>query len=287
MSSRQVRCLIESQAGCGEAPLWDPATGLLWWVDISGERIHCHNPSTNNNQSYATPYLISALVLAPTGLLVATAKGIARFDTMSGQLSHPLHHPEPNCASNRMNDMAVAPDGSLWVGTMHKEAVRASGALYRYGPNGAETLMSDTTISNGLGWSPNANTLYFIDSIPGTLHARTNGTWRIVREFADYPGKPDGLAVDEDGILWIALCGGGKIVGMTPEGVIIDSITLPCNLVTSCAFGGHDLKTLFITTATFDMSAQEMAANRLAGGLFCVNMDVRGQQSTKVRWPEL
>lgn len=255
-------------------------------MDISGQRIHCHNPVTDENQSYPTPCLVSALVLAPTGLLVATAKGIARFDTESCQLSQPLHHPEPDIADNRMNDMAVAPDGSLWVGTMHNDAASASGALYRYGPSGVETLMTGTTISNGLGWSPDAKTLYFVDSIPGVLHARTNDQWNVVRAFDDYSGKPDGLAVDEEGMVWIALCGGSQILGMTPDGDIIDSITLPCTLVTSCAFGGHDLKTLFITTGTFDMSAEEMAANRLAGGLFCVPMDVPGQQSEQARWPE-
>lgn len=231
------------------------------------------------------PYLISAVALAPTGLLVATAKGIAQFDTNSSQLSHPKHHPEPNTPSNRMNDMAVAPDGSLWVGTMHKEAAHATGALYRFGVNGVEVMMSDTTISNGLGWSPDARTLYFIDTIPGTLYARTDSKWKVIREFSDCPGKPDGLAVDEDGTLWIALCGGSQIIGMTPDGKIVDTITLPCTLVTSCAFGGHDLKTLFITTGTYDMSSQERAANPQAGGLFSVNMEVRGQPSKKVRWP--
>ena len=287
MGSRQVTCLFEAQAGCGEGPVWEPNSGLLWWVDISGNAIHRYNPNINSNQRYATPYLVSALALAPKALLVATAKGIARFETSNGQLSQPLNHPEPTITNNRMNDMAVAPDGALWVGTMHTDAAHACGALYRYGPTGVEIAMSGTTISNGLGWSPDASTLYFIDSIPGTLHARTNNKWHVVRQFDDYPGKPDGLAIDENGTLWVALCGGSQIVGMTPDGNIIDSITLPCSLVTNCAFGGHDLKTLYITTGTFDMSEQEIAANRQAGGLFSVNMDVPGQQSVQARWPAL
>lgn len=284
MGKWQVRCLVEAQAGCGEGPVWDGQTGLLWWVDISGERIHAYDPTTKINRSFEAPYLVSSLVLAPAGLLVATAKGIARFDTKTGALTT-LHDPEPDIEGNRLNDMAVAPDGTLWAGTMCEGAAGATGALYRYGPGGVEAKMTGTTISNGLGWSPDGERLYFIDSVPGTLHVREGESWRVVKHFDGRTGKPDGLAVDSKGTLWIAICDRGQIIGMTCDGKIIDSITMPCETVTSCAFGGHDLKTLYVTTGTFSMSEAEKAANPQAGGLFATEMDVPGQASFEARWP--
>lgn len=280
----QITCVHEAHAGCGEGPVWDHRSGMLWWVDIAGEAIYAHDPSTQRNQRFQAPYLISSLVLAPDGLLVATAKGIARLNQSTGEIT-PFADPEPNIAGNRLNDIIAAPDGALWAGTMSEGAKGPTGALYRYGDDGLQTMMTGTTISNGLGWSPDGQTLYFIDSVPGILYARQDGTWRELRRFDTSTGKPDGMCVDSTGMLWIAICDQGAVIGMTPDGIITHRIEMPCQIVTSCAFGGSDLKTLFVTTGTFSMTAEEKAANPLAGGLFAINLETAGLQSFEARWP--
>jgi sugar lactone lactonase YvrE len=278
-------CVDQAAAGCGEGPLWDPVRECLWWVDIAKRALHRFDPVIGNSRKVAMPWLISALALAEDdGLLIATAKGIGRVDPDTGQIDI-LHNPEPSISGNRLNDMLAAPDGALWIGTMSEGAKGATGALYRYGPEGVTTEMTGTTISNGLDWSPDGQRLYFIDSVPGVVHLRENGAWRVLRRFDEATGKPDGMTVDRDGTLWLAICDRGRVLAMTPEGEVSGEIALPCDIVTNCVFGGPDLKTLFVTTGTFSMSDAERIANPLAGGLFAVGMSVPGKPTARVNWP--
>ncbi|WP_417522867.1 SMP-30/gluconolactonase/LRE family protein [Marinovum sp.] len=270
------RCVDAAKAGCGEGLLWDPGRGRLWWVDISGEALHGHDPVTGAASRTALPCLISALALDRDGqLLIATARGLGIVTPETGEIKV-LHDPEPEIAGNRLNDMIAAPDGALWVGTMSEGAKGPTGALYRYDREGPQVMMRGTTISNGLAWSPDGSRLYFIDSVPGVLHLREHGTWRALRHFDESTGKPDGLTVDAEGTLWVAICDRGRVLGMSPEGEVVAQIDLPCEIVTNCCFGGADLKTLYITTGTFSMTEAEKAANPLAGGLFAVEMEVPG-----------
>ncbi|SIN76265.1 SMP-30/gluconolactonase/LRE family protein [Vannielia litorea] len=285
MSKRAVDCVWEARAGCGEGPIWDHRTRQLWWVDISGEKIHAFAPHSGEKSSFDAPCLISSIALgAGGGLLIASARGICAFDARTGTLT-PLHDPEPGLSGNRLNDMIAGPDGRLWAGTMSEGAKRSSGALYCYDAKGPVHEMTGTTISNGLGWSPDGARLYFIDSVPGVLHVCESGSWRELLVFDDTLGKPDGMTVDAEGVLWVAICDRGKVVGLSPEGKLLETIDIPCQIVTSCAFGGSDLRTLYVTTGTFSMSAEEKAANPLAGGLFAVRMDTPGVEGFEARWP--
>lgn len=287
LNDHKVRAVCDKQAGCGEGPVWDERTGRMWWVDISRKCIHSHDPESGRNDCYDAPCLVSSLVLAPSGLLIATEHGISHLNTTDVIVSPPVHNPEPNLPDNRLNDMAVAPDGSLWAGTMNNDAVSTTGSLYQYQDGGVQRMMSGLMISNGIGWSVDYSCLYFIDSGPGVVHALQHGTWRVLKQFTQEEGKPDGLAVDGDDTLWIALCGGGKVIGLSPSGEVIDTIPMPCHLVTSCAFGAKDLKTLFITTATYDMDDAQISENPLAGRLFSVEMKTPGQSSNVALWPAL
>ncbi|MGY3439793.1 MULTISPECIES: SMP-30/gluconolactonase/LRE family protein [unclassified Marinovum] len=269
-------CVDAAKAGCGEGLLWDAGRGRLWWVDISGEALHGFDPETGSATRTPLPYLISALALRHDGqLLIATARGLGIVTPETGEIEI-LHDPEPDTPGNRLNDMIAGPDGALWVGTMSEGAKGPTGALYRYGAAGPEVQMKGTTISNGLGWSPDGERLYFVDSVPGVLQVREGGAWRVLRAFDDSTGKPDGLTVDAEGTLWVAICDRGRVLGMRPDGEIIAQIDLPCEIVTNCCFGGADLKTLYVTTGTFSMTEAEKAANPLAGGLFAVEMEVPG-----------
>ena len=279
-------CVDAAKAGCGEGLLWDESRGLVWWVDIAKEALHSYDPVTKRATRVAMPYLISALALDQNGdLLIATAQGLGRVDPVCGTITV-LHDPEPDVAGNRLNDMLAGPDGALWVGTMSEGAKGPTGALYRYRDGQPEMMMTGCTISNGLAFSPDGARMYFIDSVPGVLHVREDSAWRVLRRFDDSTGKPDGLTVDANGTLWIAICDRGQVIGMTPEGEITRRIDLPCEIVTNCTFGGADLKTLFVTTGTFSMSEEEKAANPKAGGLFAIEMEVAGMRPYRVHWPE-
>lgn len=280
----QPICVDKARAGCGEGILWDDRAGLLRWIDISGRRLHAHDPATGRNTSIAMPCLISALALHRDGrLLIATADGLGTVDPDTGRIE-PESHPEPSVPGNRLNDMVAGPDGTLWLGTMSEGAKGATGSLYRAGPDGWETMLSGTTISNGMDFSPDGKRLYFIDSVPGSLRCFENGRWRMIRVFEADIGRPDGMCVDRDGNLWIAICDRGQVIGMTPEGVVFHRIDLPCEIVTNCAFGGRGLATLFVTTGTFSMTEAEKAQNPEAGGLFAIGMPVRGKPAHRAAW---
>ncbi len=281
----QVDCVVPAKALCGEGLLWDPQIERLWWVDIAAEMLHCFDPAKDLATSVAMPCLISALALHKRGLLIASARGLGIVDPQAGTIAI-LDDPEPDMQGNRLNDIIAGPHGTLWAGTMSEGAKGSTGALYRYEASGATQIRSGTTISNGLGWSPDGGTLYFIDSVPGTLHAYDGSGWRLIRSFDDTTGKPDGMTVDTDGTLWIAICDRGQVIGMTPEGEITAQIDVPCEIVTNCTFGGVDMKTLYITTGTFSMSAAERASNPLAGGLFAVPMTTPGLPPYTAAWPD-
>lgn len=279
------RCVDAAKAGCGEGLLWDAGRERLWWVDISGEALHGYNPVTGSATCTALPYLISALALRADGqLLVATARGLGIVTPESGEIVV-LHDPEPEMPGNRLNDMIAGPDGALWVGAMSEGAKGPTGTLYRYDREGPQAMMRGTTISNGLAWSPDGSRLYFIDSVPGVLHLFENGGWRKLRCFDESTGKPDGLTVDSEGTLWVAICDRGRVLGISPTGEVVAQIDLPCETVTNCCFGGTDLRTLYITTGTFRMTEDEKAANPLAGGLFAVAMEVPGLLPHAAHWP--
>lgn len=278
-------CVDAAKAGCGEGLLWDPDENCLWWIDIAGKTLHRFDPDQGATVPRPMPYLVSALARRADGdLLIATARGIGRLNRKTGDIEI-LHDPEPDIDGNRLNDIAVAPDGRLWAGTMSEGAKGATGALYRYGPDGAQPMMTGTTISNGLDWSPDGNHLYFIDSVPGVLYVLEGGAWRVLKTFDASLGKPDGLTVDSGGTIWIAICDRGRVLGLTPEGELSAEIILPCEIVTNCTFGGLDLKTLYITTGTFSLSESEKSANPQAGGLFALEMEVAGRVPVGALWP--
>ncbi|SFR52529.1 Sugar lactone lactonase YvrE [Yoonia tamlensis] len=279
-------CVDPVNALCGEGLLWDQMRSCLWWVDITAARLHSYTPATGEKTATQLPYLISGLALHETGdLLIATINGLGTVDPASGAITI-LHDPEPDHPGNRLNDMAASPDGDLWVGSMSEGVKGPTGALYRYDSTGCSTQMTGTTLSNGLDWSPDGKTLYFIDSVPGVLHKFTDGQWSVLARFDAQTGCPDGLCVDQAGTLWIAICDRGQVIGMTPKGDIIETITLPCTIVTNCAFGGADLRTLFVTTGNYALSPAERKANPQAGNLYAIPMETPGRAPFLARWPQ-
>jgi sugar lactone lactonase YvrE len=197
-----------------------------------------------------------------------------------------LCDPELDRPGNRFNDGKCDPWGHFWAGTMAYDFEPLAGALWRLdGDKGITRQRSQLTISNGLAWSHDRGTLYLIDSptlnvmaFPLTSAGEIAGEPTICLQIPkDWDAVPDGMCIDAEGMLWIALFGGGCVTRWDPlHGRLLDRLTLPCRQVTSCCFGGPNLDQLFVTTARREMDAAELKAEPLAGGLFQADVGVKG-----------
>ena len=208
-------------------------------------------------------------------LFVASQDGIAELDFVSGRLE-PFVDPEADIPENRLNDAKVDAAGAIWVGSMRLDASRPGGSLYRIGKDGrVDCMESGLTVSNGMGWSPDGRTFYFVDTIPGHIYAYdcdpAAGRLSNRRVFASVPvkeGRPDGLCVDSDGGVWCAIWDGWRVNRYRPDGTLDQVIDMPVPRPTSVAFGGPDLSTLYITTARTRLPASTLSEAPLSGGLF-------------------
>jgi sugar lactone lactonase YvrE len=273
-----VEIAIPAKAQLGEGPTWDPATGRLLWIDILGCEIHSYDPVSGRDTLRTTTeqHVGAAKPTRSGGLVVNLRDGIGRYGP-DGSF-HWLARPAAEGV--RGNDAAVAPDGSLWAGTMRYDVGAGGGRLYRVDGGGeAVTVLDEVTISNGTGWSPDGRLMYYVDSPTGRVDvfdhvsdaAGTTVTNR--RPFAETGpvGLPDGLTVDADGCVWVALWSGGRVHRYTPSGALDRVIELPATLTTACAFGGSDLRDLYVTTGTDGLPEEELATNQPhAGSVFVI-----------------
>lgn len=216
------------------------------------------------------------------GFILGMRSTIARYDFSSGEFST-LVDVEPASLGNRGNDGRVDRDGRFWFGTMSNTDRSPAGTLYVYDGKTLSRKRNDVIVPNSLCWSPDAATMYFADSWIGEIEI-----WRRETPANDYtpqgnllkkgqlPGVPDGAITDSEGYLWNARYGGGCVVRISPEGKVVQTVQLPTAQVTSCALGGADMKTLYITSATQRMSEQQRAAEPDAGALFAIDVDVPG-----------
>jgi sugar lactone lactonase YvrE/DNA-binding IclR family transcriptional regulator len=282
-----VQCVLPWGAQLGEAPVWVAREKRLYWVDILHPAIHRFDPATGKNESRDVSKLVSAIVPAMGGLVVASQDGIERFDFGAGSFSA-FAEPEPGMPENRLNDAKTDPGGRLWVGSMRLDVSRAGGSLYRLSGDGAVARMeTGITVANGLGWSPDKRTFYFVDTIPGSIYAYdfdvATGSIAARRLFAAVPdaeGRPDGLAVDADGGVWCAIWDGWRVNRYRPDGSFDRAIDLPVPRPTSVAFGGDDLATLFITSARTRLPASTLSEAPLSGGIFACLPGERGLPTT-------
>ncbi|MEU2536934.1 SMP-30/gluconolactonase/LRE family protein [Streptomyces iakyrus] len=267
--TRPYEVAVRAEAELGEGPTWDAAAGRLLWIDILGSRLHTYDPATGRRTVRRTEQHIGAVKpRAGGGLVLNLRDGIGLLDPDDG--FRWLHH-EP-VPGRRANDAAIAPDGALWAGTMRYDEAPGGGTLSRVtGEGTVEVVLDDVAVSNGTGWSPDGRLMYYIDSPTRRVdvfdHAdgRISGrrTLAVIEEDA---GFPDGLTVDAEGCVWVALWQGSAVRRYTPGGELDRVIELPVRLVTACAFGGPDLTDLYITTAR--TGPAEPPA--LAGSLFVV-----------------
>ncbi len=273
---------VEARAELGEGPRWDDASGTLLWVDIPGHRVHRYNPVTGRDSAELVPGVVSlALPRRRGGAVIGLPDGLHLLDGERSPLLAPI---EAEQTGTRTNDGACDAAGRLWVGTMALDEASPLGGLYRVDSDlSVTTVLTGTTISNGLGWSPSGDRFYFIDSPTRRVDVfdfdPETGALEGRRRFAavEVEGAvPDGLAVDAEGGVWVALHGGWGLRRYSPDGELAAVVELPVARVTSCCFGGEDLRDLYVTTRREGLSASELAAQPLAGALLRLDAGVTG-----------
>ncbi len=280
------RCVLPVAAGLAEGPGWWIEKQVLLWVDIEASKIGLFDPAAGNNDFLHLPAHVGAVVPTSVGdLLLATAAGLMRMDPSTGVVTL-LLDPEVDRPGNRFNDGKCDPWGRFWAGTMAYDFEPLAGSLWRLDGDGRIMRQRrQLTISNGLAWSQDRGTLYFIDSptlkvmaFPLTSSGEIAAEPSICVQIPeDWDAVPDGMCIDAEGMLWIALFGGGAVTRWDPiSGQLLDRLAVPCRQVTSCCFGGPHLDQLFITTARREMDAAAIAAEPLAGGLFQADVGVKG-----------
>jgi sugar lactone lactonase YvrE len=277
-----------ADAGCvlGEGPVWDWRSHVLYWVDIKNPAVHSLDPQSGATRRWPMPEMIGAIGLRQRGGLVAAlGNGFAFIDLGDGRVTR-IADPEVDRPGNRFNDGKVDPAGRFWAGTMDDAEREPSGDLYRLEPNLAvERFAVGFVVTNGIDWSNDGRTLYFVDSAGRRILAyefdMAGGQLGGAKLFAALPetqGFPDGLTVDADDHVWSAHWNGGRVTRYAPDGMVERVIPMPVPLCTSCCFGGPDLDTLFVTSASIGLDADARRRAPLSGGVFALTgLGVRGR----------
>jgi sugar lactone lactonase YvrE len=272
----------DTRAQLGEGPRWDASSATLLWVDTPRKSVHRYDPATGEDREVFVSGVASlALPRRRGGVVVGLPDGL---HLLNGERAPGLEAIESERTDTRTNDGACDAVGRLWVGTMALDERSPTAGLYRVDPDLAVTqVLSGTTISNGLGWSPKRDRFYFIDSplqridvFDYDLHAGTIENRRALATVHAKDAVPDGLAVDAEGCVWVALHGGWGLLRYSPKGELIGRVDLPVAKVTSCCFGGDGLKELYVTTRHEGLSDRELRQQPLAGALLRLDPGVAG-----------
>ena len=269
--------LINCENVLGESPLWDPSRETLFWVDIDLGLLYEYQPSSPNLKVHHIGQKLGCIALTETdNLLLATEFGFAFYrpgDPTPANFMDVI----PHGVGSMFNDGKVSPDGEFWVGS---KGPRRTSTLYRLSCDLTCSIILDgISISNGIGWSLDGKFFYHTDSLDHAIYRYSlQGSEPTRKELFYTPplGTPDGLTIDSDGNLLVAIWDGGRVVQLSPEGKEIAQILLPVSRPTSVTFGGPDLRTLYITSASVDLPEDEKSAQPYAGALFSMRMDVVG-----------
>ncbi len=279
-----ANCIVEVGDSLGESPLWEPETQMFYWVDINRRLIHHLDPATGEVTDWPCHTEPGCIGRADYGrLIVGLRDGFHYFNPSTGVFDL-ITDPEPDKPKNRLNDGKLDRAGRLWAGTMQDpNPDEPEGALYRLEDRTATQVLDGIRIPNALCWSPDSKTMYFADTRARAIWAYDfdlvtgeMANQRSLVDLSDQPGRPDGATVDSEGGVWSAEYGGHRVVRYTPAGVVDEIIDLPVANATCPAFGGPDMKTLYITTASQRLTEEEVKEQPLAGGLFACEVNVAG-----------
>ena len=284
-----LRVAVAEPALLGESPLWHPTEQLLYYCDIPGKQLLCFDPRNGQRQAWDFETEPSAIApLADGRLLMSLRSGLWTFDPADGARRKLLDAPYAQ-ASQRFNDGKCDARGRFWVGTICEPREPALGSMQCYAQRTLRQRFDGVSISNGLAWSPDGRTMYWADThlnivyafdfdleLGGLSNRRVFVHFPTEAQRDDYLGRPDGAAVDVEGCYWLAMYDGQRLLRLSPAGEILRQVHLPVRCPTMPAFGGPDLKTLYITTAREDRPAAELAAQPLAGCVLALDVDVPG-----------
>ena len=277
--------VVDGRWELGEGPIWDEQTGELVWVDILGQQVLRYLPGNSRARALPTPLDVGAVaVRRGGGLVAAMADGFWLIERDSEEWTRyrPVEADRPDL---RFNDGKCDPQGRFLAGSMAYDKRAGAGALYRLDPDGSvEQLLDGVTISNGLAWTPDGGTLYYIDTPSRRIDVfdydvatgRISGREPHISLPDDETGSLDGMTIDTEGGLWVALWGGSRVVRFGPDRRVDVEISVGASHVTSCTFGGPALSDLWITCAWSERTEAERASEPHAGGLFRVRPGVKG-----------
>jgi sugar lactone lactonase YvrE len=268
----------------GEGPLWDADTATVYWLDVALQRLHAFRPSTAELRTSRVPPVTSAAVkCVDGGLLIATRRGIGRFDPDTTRFDL-IPETAPQWPRNRYNDGKCDRAGRFWTGTMRLEGSPGREKLFRFDPARGLACMDDGfTVCNGLGWSPDDRRFYLADTFDRCVYVYdfdlNSGAIENRRVFARWPeaaGAPDGLTVDADACVWVASARGWRLTRFDPDGKVERTLKTPVPRPTSCTFGGPNLDTLFVTSSRLGLSRREFVEAPQSGDLLIIDPGVVG-----------
>lgn len=280
-----VRVLGRARCALGESPVWNARERRLHFVDLRDTpAIHAIDMDSGREARWPMPEDIGCIVPRDDGTLIAGLRsGFATFDPSRGKLDYFLD-PEPGRPANRLNDGKCDARGRLWCASMNPDSAIAEGTLYALeGRERCRTMLGDWLTPNGIAWSRDGATMYMADTRRGSIDAfafdekdGTLGDRRVFADLAALPGGPDGACVDRDGFLWSAIFDGGCLLRLDPAGCIDRIVRLPVSKPASCAFGGPDYGTLYVTTASRGLTASRLAAEPAAGHVLALDVGISG-----------
>jgi sugar lactone lactonase YvrE len=287
-----VSCTTE-QTVLGEGVRWDARRGELLRVDILAGRVYRDRVADDGSlvpvRVYSLPGTVGAIapIQGDDGWLLAAGRSFVhlREDGSTRTIAEVARQ------GTRMNDGACDPQGRFWAGTMADAHSEGGGALYRLDPHGrTEFMLGDLTISNGIGWSPDGGTMYLVDSGPRVVYAfafdgahGTISNGRVLVNVAEELGAPDGMTVDADGDLWVAIYGAGHVHRYSPDGELRQVVAVPAEQTTCCGFAGLRLSRLYVTTATENWSDNQRRDEPAAGLVYWCETDTSGLPAAPFR----
>lgn len=286
-----AKLLVDSQCALGEGPFWHDGRQQLFWFDINNRTLFSVDADgVAKGEWHFDEIVAAAAIIDNDTLALATETGLKRFDLATGDSAY-LIDIERDIPANRTNDSRVHPSGAFWIGTMVKDEGPKNGAVYHYRKGTLTKIRSEAAIPNATCFSPDGRTAYWTDTpTRKILKCDTDpetgmpiGEWTMFADVSEHRGYPDGAVVDSEGYLWNARWGGNCVIRYAPDGTIDRIVEVPVSQVTCPAFGGRDLKRLYLTTANKTLSPEKLAEERVAGGVFYIDLDIAGLPEARIQ----
>ena len=284
---KAVDNVFKAGALLGECPRWHDETASLYWVDSLGQGLHAWQPGTGRSLSLALPEEIGSFSFRSSGGLVAAMRsGFVFIDSIRSGTITPVTDPEADKVDNRLNDGRCDAAGRFWAGSIYPPKDKPNAWIYSLDASlNCRQMVGPVMTSNGIAFSPDNTTFYYADSPKRSIYAcdfdldtGTLANRRVFHRFAAGEGCPDGCAVDEDGCYWVALFAGGKVVRLSPGGVVLEEVDIPAKYPTMVAFGDDDKTTLYVTTCRQACSKEELKKYPGSGDIFAFQAGVKGME---------